>query len=152
MLWNLEKNSLLLLVSLCPYSCFSYSWNLMDSSLSKTTWHSIANTLDASTTKALLPRHSKASSKCNTRSITWDHFKEVSNENYKAICNYCGTLIMFMGGPTSMKNHLLRCPNNPYKGQKVQRSNASSSQIIERQVGGGVRSSPSCFKFDQELC
>ena len=59
---------------------------------------------------------------------------------------------MFMGGPTSMKNHLLRCPNNPYKGQKVQRSNASSSQIIERQVGGGVRSSPSCFKFDQELC
>jgi len=25
-------------------------------------------------------------------------------------------------------------------------------KIIEGQMGGGVGSSPSCFKFDQELC
>ena len=47
-----------------------------------------------------------------------------------AACNHYGTLIKFKGGPTTMKNHLLRCPDNPDKGQKVQRSNAFSSQIV----------------------
>ena len=151
MLWNLEKHSLQLLVSFSPCSCFSYNWNKMDSSLSKTIRHSIANTSDASTTKAPLPHHSKASSKSKTWSVAMDHFKEDFNEDYKVTCNYCSTLFKFKGGPIAMKNHLLRCLDNPNKGQKVQRSNASSLQIIEGQVGGGVRSSPSCFKFDQEL-
>ncbi|KAL3038359.1 hypothetical protein AAZX31_01G128300 [Glycine max] len=124
----------------------------MDSSLPEIAKDSIANTSYASTTKTPLPHHSKASSKRKTRSIAWDHFKEDSNEDYKVACNYCGTLIKFKGGPSAMKNHLLRCPDNPNKGQKVQRSIASSSQILEGQVGGGVHSSPSCFKFDQELC
>jgi len=66
-----------------------------------------------------------------------------SSEDYKATCNYCGNLIKFKGGPTIMKNHLWRYPDNPNKGQKVQRSNASSSQIVEGQVEGGVRSLPS---------
>ncbi|KAG5091985.1 hypothetical protein JHK82_050763 [Glycine max] len=105
----------------------------MDSSLPEIAKDSIANTSYASTTKTPLPHHSKASSKRKTRSIAWDHFKEDSNEDYKVACNYCGTLIKFKGGPSAMKNHLLRCPDNPNKGQKVQRSIASSSQILEGQ-------------------
>jgi len=77
-----------------------------------------------------------------------DHFKEDFNEDYKVTCNYCSTLFKFKGGPIAMKNHLSRCLDN----LDMQRSNASPSQIVEGQVGGGVRSSPSCFKFDQELC
>ena len=82
----------------------------MDSSLSETTRHSIANTSYASTTKAPLPRHSKASSEHKTRSVAWDHFKEDSSEDYKASCNYCGTLIKFKGWTNCYEESFIKMP------------------------------------------
>ncbi|KAJ1442772.1 Zinc finger, BED-type [Sesbania bispinosa] len=86
-------------------------------------------------------------------STTWDHFIVESGVEKKARCNYCGDIIKYKDGTSGMKNHLKRCKQNPYKdGNKRLRTDCSSSQTVEGKVGGGVGSSPTYFKFDQELC
>ncbi|KAJ1379528.1 Zinc finger, BED-type [Sesbania bispinosa] len=59
---------------------------------------------------------------CNNRSTAWDHFTIEFGVEKKARCNYCGGIIKYKDGTS------------------------------EGKVGGGVGSSPTYFKFDQELC
>ncbi|KAJ1442182.1 Zinc finger, BED-type [Sesbania bispinosa] len=115
----------------------------MDSPLRETAGHSISTTLVAFGTAApLLPR--------NNRSTAWDHFTVEIGKEKKARCNYCGTLIKYRDGTSGMQTHLKRCKKNPYTVTNKRPRTGASSQTIEGQVGGGVGSSPTYFKYDQE--
>ncbi|KAJ1375314.1 Zinc finger, BED-type, partial [Sesbania bispinosa] len=118
----------------------------MDSPLRETAGHSISTTPVASGTAAPLPPR-------NNRSTAWDHFTAETGEEKKARCNYCGTLIKYRDGTSGMQTLLKRCKKNPYTvPNKRPRTDGASSQTVEEQVSGGVSSSPTYFKFDQEVC
>nr|KYP32516.1 Retrovirus-related Pol polyprotein from transposon TNT 1-94 [Cajanus cajan] len=75
----------------------------------------------------------------------WEHFtKQKPYSEKKAKCNYCGDLIKYLAGISGMRNHLMRCKENPnrevFKRQKL------SSSTIE---GVSVGPSPTISKFDQ---
>jgi len=59
-----------------------------------------------------------------------------------AQCKYCDILIRYEKGTTAMRNHVLRCPNNPNK-EVNKRQKVGSSSIID-----GNTNSPFHGRFD----
>ncbi|RYR63328.1 hypothetical protein Ahy_A04g021136 isoform D [Arachis hypogaea] len=47
------------------------------------------------------------------RSAVWDHFDVENDTEKKAKCKYCGSLIQYWNGTSSMGGHLRRCKQNP---------------------------------------
>ncbi|MED6113391.1 hypothetical protein PIB30_070359 [Stylosanthes scabra] len=66
----------------------------------------------------------------------------------KAKCKYCGSLIQYGNGTSSMGGHLKRCKQNPDSKSNKRRKTSTTPGIDER----GISSSPSASKFDQEEC
>ena len=62
----------------------------------------------------------------------------------KAKCNYCGDLIKYLVGTSGMRNHLIRCKENPNR-EAFKRKKMSSSTT----EGASVGLSPTISKFDQ---
>ncbi|WVY90744.1 hypothetical protein V8G54_036258 [Vigna mungo] len=79
------------------------------------------------------------------RSDMWVHFtKEEPYSEKKAKCNYCGNLIKYLGGTSGMRNHLMRCKENPNREAcKRQKLLSSSTEV-------SVSPSPTISKFDQK--
>ncbi|KAJ1425992.1 Zinc finger, BED-type [Sesbania bispinosa] len=116
----------------------------MDSPLRENAGPSISTTPVASGTAAPLPPR-------NNRSTALDHFYAETGEEKKTRCNYCATLIKYRDGTSGIQIHLKRCKKNPYTvANKRPRTDGASSHTLEGQMGGGVGSSPTYFKFDQE--
>ncbi|WVZ04310.1 hypothetical protein V8G54_025116 [Vigna mungo] len=78
------------------------------------------------------------------RSDVWGHFtKEEPYSEKKAKCNYCDNLIKYLGGTSGMRNHLMRCKENPNREAcKRQKLLSSSTEV-------SVSPSPTISKFDQ---
>ena len=73
----------------------------------------------------------------------WNHFIQLEpKSDKKAQCKYCDALIRYEKGITSMRNHVLRCPNNP-NNEVNKRRKASASSTIDGNIN-----SPSCGRFD----
>ena len=50
------------------------------------------------------------------RSEAWNHFIQLEPKSDKrAQCKYCDILIRYDKGTSAIRNHVLRCPNNPDK-------------------------------------
>ena len=87
----------------------------------------------------LSTKHSKG------RSDVWGHFtKQNPYSEKKAKCNYCGDLIKYLAGTCGMRNHLIRCKENPNR-EAFKRKKLSSSTP----EGASVGPSPTISKFDQ---
>jgi len=81
------------------------------------------------------------------RSEAWNHFIQLEPKSDKrGQCKYCDILIRYEKETTTMRNHVLRCPNNPNKEVNTRQKVGSSSTI------DGNISSHSYNRFDQELC
>ncbi|RYR66494.1 hypothetical protein HN873_009115 [Arachis hypogaea] len=80
------------------------------------------------------------------RSAVWDHFDVENATEKKAKCKYCGSLIQYGNGTSSMGGHLRRCKQNPNNDSNKRRKTTTTPTIDER----GVLNSPSASKFDQE--
>ena len=79
------------------------------------------------------------------RSDVWGHFtKQKPYFKKKAKCNYCGDLIKDLAGTSGMRNHLIRCKENPNR-EAFKRQKLSSSTT----EGVSVGPSPTISKFDQ---
>ncbi|WVZ13535.1 hypothetical protein V8G54_011101 [Vigna mungo] len=71
------------------------------------------------------------------------HFtKEEPYSEKKAKCNYCCNLIKYLGGTSGMRNHLMRCKENPNKEAFKRKKLLSSTKV-------SVSPSPTFSKFDQ---
>ncbi|WVZ21481.1 hypothetical protein V8G54_008803 [Vigna mungo] len=78
------------------------------------------------------------------RSDVWGHFtKQEPYSEKKAKCNYCGDLIKYSGGTSGMRNHLMRCKENPNKEAFKRKKLSSSTSEVS------VNPSPIISKFDQ---
>nr|XP_025677812.1 zinc finger BED domain-containing protein RICESLEEPER 2-like [Arachis hypogaea] len=89
---------------------------------------------------------SPPSSVRKNRSAVWDHFDVENAIEKKAKCKYCGSLIQYGNGTSSMGGHLRRCKQNPNNDSNKRRKTTTTPTIDER----GVLNSPSASKFDQE--
>nr|XP_029145226.1 zinc finger BED domain-containing protein RICESLEEPER 2-like [Arachis hypogaea] len=89
---------------------------------------------------------SPPSSVRKNRSAVWDHFDVENAIEKKAKCKYCGSLIQYGNGTSSMGGHLRRCKQNPNNDSNKRRKTMTTPTIDER----GVLNSPSASKFDQE--
>ena len=79
------------------------------------------------------------------RSYVWRHFtKQKPYSEKKAKCTYCGDLIKYLAGTSGMRNHLMRCKENPNR-EAFKRKKLSSSTT----EGASVGPSPTISKFDQ---
>ncbi|WVZ14298.1 hypothetical protein V8G54_011864 [Vigna mungo] len=96
----------------------------------------------------LLPPCIDSSSTGNSkgRSNVWEHFtKQEPYSEKKAKCNYCGDLIKYSGGTSGMRNHLMRCKENPNREAfKRQKLSSSTTEV-------SVSPSPTVSKFDQNV-
>ncbi|XP_072089995.1 zinc finger BED domain-containing protein RICESLEEPER 2-like isoform X2 [Arachis hypogaea] len=79
------------------------------------------------------------------RSAVWDHFDVENDTEKKAKCKYCGSLIQYWNGTSSMGGHLRRCKQNP-NNDSNKRKITTTPTIDEH----GALNSPSASKFDQE--
>ncbi|XP_052115925.1 zinc finger BED domain-containing protein RICESLEEPER 1 isoform X1 [Arachis duranensis] len=79
------------------------------------------------------------------RLAVWDHFDVENATEKKAKCKYCGSLIQYWNGTSSMCGHLRRCKQNP-NNDSNKRETTTTPTIDER----GALNSPSASKFDQE--
>ncbi|RYR38401.1 hypothetical protein Ahy_A09g043445 [Arachis hypogaea] len=80
------------------------------------------------------------------RSAVWDHFDVENATEKKTKCKYCGSLIQYGNGTSSMGGHLRICKQNPNNNSNKRRKTTTTPTIDER----GVLNSPSASKFDQE--
>ena len=81
------------------------------------------------------------------RSKAWNNFIQLEPKSDKrAQCKYCDILIRYEKGITTMRNHVLRCPNKPNKEVNKRQKVGSSSTV------DGNINSPSYGRYDQELC
>ncbi|RYR10038.1 hypothetical protein Ahy_B05g078499 [Arachis hypogaea] len=80
------------------------------------------------------------------RSAIWDHFDVENAIKKKAKCKYCGSLIQYGNGTSSMGGHLRRCKQNPNNDSNKRRKTTTTPTIEKR----SVLNSPNAFKFDQE--
>ncbi|XP_072081090.1 zinc finger BED domain-containing protein RICESLEEPER 2-like [Arachis hypogaea] len=89
---------------------------------------------------------SPSSGVCKNRSAVWDHFDVENATKKKAKYKYCGSLIQYGNGTSSMGGHLRRCKQNPNNDSNKRRKTTTTPTIDEH----GVLNSPSASKFDQE--
>ncbi|XP_058744976.1 zinc finger BED domain-containing protein RICESLEEPER 2-like [Vicia villosa] len=75
----------------------------------------------------------------------WNHFTIVEGDEKKAKCQYCGVLIKYSNGTSTMRTHLGRC--TVYDNDKTQPNKRRKTTS-----DGKVVCSPSYSKFDQEDC
>ena len=73
------------------------------------------------------------------RSDVWGHFtKQKPYFKKKAKCNYCGDLIKDLAGTSGMRNHLIRCKENPnreaFKRQKLSSSTTEGLVLALHQL------------------
>ncbi|XP_072081116.1 zinc finger BED domain-containing protein RICESLEEPER 2-like [Arachis hypogaea] len=80
------------------------------------------------------------------RSAVWDHFDVENATEKKVKYKYCGSLIQYGNGTSSMGGHLRRCKQNPNNDSNKRRKTSTTLTIDER----GILNSPSASKFDQE--
>ncbi|RYR74883.1 hypothetical protein Ahy_A02g009595 [Arachis hypogaea] len=80
------------------------------------------------------------------RSAVWNHFDVENATEKKAKCNYCGSLIQYGNGTSSMGGHLRRCKKNHNIYLNKRRKTTTTPTIEER----GVLNSSNASKFDQE--
>ena len=77
----------------------------------------------------------------------WNHFIQLEPKSDKrAKCKYCDILIRYEKGTSELRNHVLRCPNNPNKEENKRQKVSASSTV------NGNMNSPSYGRFDQEFC
>ena len=115
-----------------------------DYSISKPIKHvvSISPTIFSSTN--VRPPCHKGRKNC---SEAWNHFIQLEPKlDNRPQCKYCDILIGCDKGTSAMRNHVLRCPNNPDK-QESKRQKVSASLTVD-----GNMNSPSYGRFDQEFC
>ena len=78
-------------------------------------------------------------------SDVWGHFtKQNPYSEKKAKCNYCGDFIKYLARTSGMRNHLIRCKENPNR-EAFKRKKMSSSTT----KGASVGRLPTISKFDQ---
>ncbi|XP_057426499.1 uncharacterized protein LOC130719923 [Lotus japonicus] len=127
--------------------------NQMDSEFQETMQDSIFSTPVTNTgVDVTFPPHpSTSTGKRKQPSEVWLHFSQQPNDKRRAACNYCGTLIS-RNGTSTMRTHLTRCLQYPGSEKNKRRKDGPFPQAAEGQVGSGIVSSPTVFKFDQDIC
>ncbi|RYR77667.1 hypothetical protein Ahy_A01g002225 [Arachis hypogaea] len=102
--------------------------------------------IEATGMSASIQPSSPSSGIRKNRSAVWDHFDVENATEKKAKCKYCGSLIQYGNGTSSIGGHLRRCKQNPNNDSNKRRKTMTTPTIDER----GILNSPSASKFDQE--